>query len=177
MKRKIVSFLIVLALCLNLCPTWAFAAESDTYGSNDVYFEDDMSRKETELVSVTSTYDLATFSHTKTAGDDSPALRVTSTGSLTITGSIEVTDKGTKQGQIISESGAGVEVEAGGTLSVVGPVSITGKTHALEIASGATVHLSDGKYASTNGSSAIYVDSSFRIFHFQKMLGQKMFNI
>ena len=70
------------------------------------------------------------------------AMQVTGAGQLYLTGTVT------------SGKGAGVEVQSGGFLSVRGEATaITGKTYALDIASGATVQLAAGTY--TGGSAAI----------------------
>lgn len=59
-------------------------------------------------------------------------------------------------GAIVSKKGAGVEAQSGGFLSVAEPgTAITGTTYALDIASGAEVHLSAGTYS--GGVAAIYM--------------------
>ncbi len=69
-------------------------------------------------------------------------LKVTGAGQLYLTGTVT------------SGKGAGVEVQPGGLLSVKGEATaITGKTYALDIASGATVQLAAGTYS--GGSAAI----------------------
>ena len=70
------------------------------------------------------------------------AIQVTGAGQLYLTGIVT------------SGKGAGVEVQSGGFLNVRGAATvITGKTYALDIASGATVQLAAGTY--TGGSAAI----------------------
>ena len=69
-------------------------------------------------------------------GTESTAIQVTGTGKLYLTGRID------------STCGAGVEVLSGGFLSITEPETfITGAPHALDIAAGAEVHLSTGKYS------------------------------
>ena len=59
-------------------------------------------------------------------------------------------------GAIVSKKGAGVKVQSGGFLSVAEPgTAITGTTYALDIASGAEVHLSAGTYS--GGVAAIHM--------------------
>ena len=79
-------------------------------------------------------------------GLKSNAIQVTETGELYLGDG----------GAIISQKGAGVEVQSGGFLSVAEPgVAITGTTYALDIASGAEVRLSAGTYS--GDVAAIYV--------------------
>ena len=76
-----------------------------------------------------------TYSFTLTVTDTS-AIQVTGTGKLYLLGS----------GKVISKKGAGIEVQTGGFLSIAENVTIEGGTYALDIASGAEVHLSAGTY-------------------------------
>ena len=67
---------------------------------------------------------------------NSPAIQVNGTGKLYLTGKVS------------SETGIGVEVLSGGYLSITGADTvISGRTCALNIASGAEVHLSGGTYS------------------------------
>jgi len=76
------------------------------------------------------------------------AMKVTPTGTLEITGG----------GKIVSQKGAGVEVQAGGSLCVTGSdITITGTAHALDIATGSKVQLSTGTFVSVDAKfAAIY---------------------
>ena len=68
-------------------------------------------------------------------GLNSSAIQVTSTGALDL------------RGNVVSQKGAGVEVQSGGTLYLREPINITGTTYALDIAAGATVRLAPGTYS------------------------------
>ncbi len=75
----------------------------------------------------------------------SSAIRVTGTGQLYL------------MGAVTSKKGAGVEVQSGGLLCVMDPgtpTDITGTTYGLDIASGANVQLSAGRY--TGDTAAIH---------------------
>ena len=79
------------------------------------------------------------YSYTLTGtgtGDNASAIRVTGQGELTLIG----------PGTVISQNGAGVEVQSGGKLSITEPVTVQGTTCALDIANGAEVKLSAGTY-------------------------------
>ncbi|MBD5161448.1 MAG: hypothetical protein HDT14_05425, partial [Oscillibacter sp.] len=133
MKRRVICFLISLALCLNLCPVWA-ADEGET-SSN--FKEDFVSNKP---YTVTDSRAVNTNGFTiRGTGSSLPAVLVTGTGELYFTGTA------------LSEAGAGVEVQSGGFLSVTGETSVTGATYGLDIASGAKVQLSGGTYSGMAG--------------------------
>ena len=85
------------------------------------------------LTDFTRHYNLNTFtvSALKTS-----AMQVTGTGKLYLEGS----------GKVISKNGAGIEVQTDGFLSIAEDVTVEGSTYALDIASGAEVHLSAGTY-------------------------------
>ncbi len=115
------------------------AALADGPDSTSVEFKlpGNMSFKIPYLVDKSMT--LFTEGYTLT-GQQSNAIQVTGTGVLYIVGT----------GAVISENGAGVEVQSGGFLSVADPsITITGTTYALDVASGAEVHLSAGTYSGT----------------------------
>lgn len=129
MKRRVVSFITMLALFLNLCPIWALAAEPQetvTLTENTV-FEKPYVVSKTVKLDTTAQYTLT--------GTGSAAIQVTGTGVLTLSGTV------------VSENGAGVEVQSGGKLYLEEPISITGTTYALDIAEGATVQLAPGTYS------------------------------
>ena len=128
MKRRVVSFIIILALCLNLCPTWALAAASTTI----VTFDRDTSYDYPYEISGSTRMDTAPYTLT---GTESTAIRVNETGVLTLSGTV------------VSQKGAGVEVQSGGKLYLENPISITGTTYALDIAAGADVKLAPGTYS------------------------------
>ncbi len=131
MKRRVVSFITMLALFLNLCPIWALAAEPQetvTLIENTV-FEKPYVVSKTVKLDTTAQYTLT--------GTDSAAIQVTGTGVLTLSGTV------------VSENGAGVEVQSGGQLYLEEPINITGATYALDIAEGATVRLAPGTYSGT----------------------------
>lgn len=129
MKRRVVSFITMLALFLNLCPIWALAAEPQetvTLTENTV-FEKPYVVSKTVKLDTTAQYTLT--------GTGSAAIQVTGTGVLTLSGTV------------VSENGAGVEVQSGGQLYLEGPIRIEGTTYALDIAEGATVQLAPGTYS------------------------------
>lgn len=67
-------------------------------------------------------------------GINCSAIRVVAGGSLYLVGNV------------VSEKGAGVEVQSGGFLSITENADISGKTYGLDVASGAEVRLSSGTY-------------------------------
>ncbi|MBD5118394.1 MAG: hypothetical protein HDT37_04700, partial [Clostridiales bacterium] len=206
MKRRILSLIIALALCLNLCPVGALAAGEETAdgvcshhpahtdecgyvpGSPDApctfvcqicpvedltgSLSDSVSENNggqvqdqpggmepetlsdgsggsaasgrtyelTEDISYPAPYEISELYIFRTnrytfTGPNSTAIRVIGTGELYLSGTV------------VSKNGAGVEVLSGGFLSITEPeTSISGTTCALDIASGAKVHLTAGTY-------------------------------
>ena len=128
MKRRAISFITSLALCLSLCTTWALA------GSQDVTLNEDM---------VGAAYDDITYSmvfdgrgHTYTVPDEAAAMVVEDGGSLEL-----------RNVTIKSEMGSGVHLR-GGSLTVNDTeVTVTGSTYGLDISSGAAAQLSGGKFS------------------------------
>ena len=129
-----------LSLCISLQEQLdgiSLAALSDDLGgisSDGVYdMKDDISDSEPYLIS--ELVRISTNGYTLTI-TNSPAIQVNGTGKLHLTG------------KVTSETGTGVEVLSGGYLSITGADTlISGKTCALNIASGAEVHLSGGTYS------------------------------
>lgn len=138
MKRRAISFITVLVLCLSLCPTRVLAAELTSY-----IVGDDKTVYKTYDVKEPLKFDTCGYSYTSHTESDAPVLRVTSTGSLYLT-----------YGTIESKNGAGVEVQNGGFLCVEDPrMKVIGTTYGLNIESGAVVELSGGTF--TGGTAAI----------------------
>ncbi|MCI8537818.1 MAG: hypothetical protein HFF18_04030 [Oscillospiraceae bacterium] len=78
-----------------------------------------------------------TDGHTMT-GRKSSVIQITGTGQLYLIGG----------GTVVSKRGAGVEVQSGGFLSITeSNPTIKGSTYALDIASGAEIHLASGTYS------------------------------
>ena len=133
MKRRAISIIIVLALCLSLCPTRALAAAAGPTFTINVYSDEE--RKATYIVSQAIEFALNGSRYTYS---DAAVIRVESAGSLYLlkTG-----------GTIASGNGAGVEV-AGGSLYVEDPdITVSGTTCGLDISSGSTVRLSGGTFS------------------------------
>lgn len=112
------------------------AALSDTSSSDPTRYtlDRDTTSSTPYLVSVHTI--IVTNGYTLTA-QKSSAMQVTGTGRLEIIG-----------GAVISQNGAGVEVQSGGFLSITEKpgTRISGSAYALDIASGAEVRLSAGTY-------------------------------
>lgn len=99
----------------------------------------DLTKDMTNSLEASSTHTLRLNGHNVLPPESSTyAIRILGTGVLTIEG------RGT-----ISSKGVGVEVQSGGSLSIAEPdLCINGSMYALDIASGAKVQLSAGKYHS-----------------------------
>ena len=148
MKRRAISFITVLALCLSLCPTRVLAAGwvPDALDSADtpmVIASGVPSTKYTVIKNTTikGPYDITqpmvfdTDGYSYTASDAS-TLRVTDTGRLHLT-----------TGTIESKKEAGVEVQTGGFLCVeAAGMTVIGKTYGLDISAGAAAQLSGGTF-------------------------------
>ena len=111
--------------------------DPDSGASSELFYT--LARDRSELdpfkVSTLLYFDTAEYTFT---GMGSVAVQVTGTGKLYL------------KGTVMAPNNAGVEVLSGGFLSVTGPnTSITGKSYALDIASGAQVRLSAGRYLGT----------------------------
>lgn len=144
MKRRVLSLMVTLALCLNLCPVWVLAAGEDDPGGSGSGAQSG-GRSSTELDGPQSqdapsevvddfTYDLAGYTITAPA---SIAIIVKPTGILTLIGG----------GTINSYSSAAVQVEAGGTLNITeSNTELIGNSCALDVAAGAHVSLANGTY-------------------------------
>lgn len=175
MKRRVLSFITTLALCLNLCPAWALAAEDTPDGAPSVHEElstevqstgsigsqtltKDTDESSPRVVSTPVLFDTASFTLTNTnTNPNSPAIQVTGTGELEITGN----------GKVVSQRGIGVKVESGGSLRVTETnTSISGKTYAIYIASDANIQLSAGTY--TGKAAAIHAED--KDFDFSSLL-------
>ena len=139
MKRRVLSLIITLALCLNVCPVWVLAADgggavalSIGPGESSYIMSSDDSLSYT--YEVKNNYLIDTQGHTL-SGSQSSVIRVTGTGALNLTG------------KVVTKSGVGVEVQSGGSLNITGENTyIEGSTYALDIAAGAAVRLSAGEY-------------------------------
>ena len=111
----------------------AWSGSSDSAGT-DIELSKDQSLDTPFVVKAAVT--ILINGHTLT-GRKSSAIQVTETGKLCLTGG----------GKIVSIKGAGVEVQSGGFLSIADPdISVQSTMYALDIASGADVHLSAGTY-------------------------------
>ena len=118
MKRRAISFIAALALCLSLCPMQAWAASTFTVTA-------DKTVDETYTVTSALVFDTGGFTYTVTG---KTAVSVKSGGVLQLasTGALE------------STGGAGVEVLSGGTLQATNSgLTVKGTTYGLDIASGA----------------------------------------
>lgn len=129
-----------LSLCISLQEQLdgiSLAALSDDLGgsSSDGGYDmkDDISDSKPRLISTLVRFNTNGYTLT---GTSSPAIQVSGTGKLYLTG------------KVTSKTGVGVEVLSGGYLSITGSDTlISGNTCALNIASGAEVHLSGGTYS------------------------------
>ena len=134
MKRKVLSFFVIMALCLNLCPVWILAVEDDDSfpsGPEYILYKD---KTFTSVCEISGTMIINTQGYTLT-GSNSSTLRVTETGVLDL------------RGKVVSNEKDGVEVMSGGSLTVTAPgTDIQGEMYALNIAAGASVSLSTGTY-------------------------------
>ena len=141
MKRRVLSLMITLALCLNLCPVWVLAAGDDIY---QIYTLDaDKTYDAPNEISRPMTFDTNGFT---LSAPNSSALRVIENGVLTL------------KGTVVSNKGPAVEVMEGGSLIISDPgTSISGTTCALYVYTGADVELSAGTY--TGKSRAIRIET------------------
>ncbi|MCM1148554.1 MAG: YDG domain-containing protein [Butyricicoccus sp.] len=129
MKRRVLCLIISLALCLNLCPVTASAGWDDT-GSG---INENHTALETFVFEDVRSFDTREYT---LSGSCSPLIQVTGTGALSLKGTVSATGN------------VGVEVLSGGALYIEDEgTSVTGAAYALDIASGATVRLSGGKYS------------------------------
>ena len=137
MKRRAISFVTVLALCLSLCPMRAQA----NYDVSKVFnLTDNMTDTVTYSVTLPLLFDAHGYSYTITG---QTAISVKSTGRLYLTA-----------GTIESTGGAGIEVQTGGGLYIdVSGATVIGTTYGLDVSSGAVVQLSGGTF--TGGVSAV----------------------
>ena len=123
MKRRVLSLIITLALCLNVCPVWVLAADgggavalSIGPGESSYIMSSDDSLSYT--YEVKNNYLIDTQGHTL-SGSQSSVIRVTGTGALNLTG------------KVVTKSGVGVEVQSGGSLNITGENTyIEGSTYA-----------------------------------------------
>ena len=141
MKRRAISLVIALALCLSLCPVRVLAADDTDPGPSEVqeFFAD---KTVANTFEITTSKRIDTYGHTVTVSAQ-PAVSVKSTGRLYLT-----------SGTIKSASGTGIEVLSGGFLRVdQAGMNVVGTTYGLNISSGSTVRLSGGTF--TGGTSAI----------------------
>ena len=108
------------------------AVQSDDSGAGKDILDSDESLKSVYVISEIFTID--TRSYTLTALN-SNAIQVTASGELDL------------RGKVVSKTDVGIEVLSGGSLRITEPsTNITGATYALDIASGAKIHLSAGRY-------------------------------
>ena len=137
MKRRAISFITVLALCLSLCPMRALAA----YDVNKTFtLTENMTDSVTYDVAIPLLFDARGYSYTISGHT---AVSVKSTGRLYLT-----------TGRIESTGGAGIEVQTGGRLYADKPdMTVVGTTYGLDIFSGAAAELSGGTF--TGGTAAI----------------------
>ena len=138
MKRRVLSLVIALALCLNLCPTWGLAAAAQSDAVRDgSKFTEDVTVTSPHVVSGSVTIDTDVYTLT---ASNSTAIQVTRTGTLDL------------RGRVISRGGSGVEVQNGGSLRITesGTQINSVGGYGLDIASGATVYLSAGRYTGTS---------------------------
>ena len=132
MKRRAVSFITSLALCLGLCSTWALAATSEKITKTG-----DTQNGPALTITHPTVFDGGGYTYTV---PNKTAFSVESGGSLTII-----------NGTIKSGSDAGVEVKSGGSLTVSDSnVTVIGATIGLDISSGASVELSGGTFKASN---------------------------
>lgn len=104
MKRRVLSLVIALALCLNLCPTWGLAAAAQSDAVRDgSKFTEDVTVTSPHVVSGSVTIDTDVYTLTASG---STAIRVTGTGALDL------------RGRVIAKEGSGVEVQTGGSLRI-----------------------------------------------------------
>ena len=171
MKRKVVSFITALALCLNLCPAWAMAAgwkpdpgefgyvsgeagsDASPLAADDVDEIYNMKADEsvTRAYNVTSRLRFDTHEYTYTA-TKTTAFIVKDQGKLYLFGKA-----------VTSQNGAGVQVQTGGSLSITDPdLVVTGSTYALDVASSAdkNVQLSGGTFTGQKAAIQV-VDGNF----------------
>ena len=107
------------------------AVQSDDSGAEDIL---DADKSLDSVYVVSRAFLIDTNSHTLTAMN-SNAIQVTASGVLDL------------RGVVVSKTDVGVEVLSGGSLRITGSgTNIKGETYALDIASGAKIHLSTGRY-------------------------------
>ena len=113
------------------------AALNDT-SSPGYNLDEDLELTSPYVINVSAT--IVTNGHALTANKSS-AIQVTGTGALEIVG-----------GKVQANMGAGVEIQSGGSLTIREPgTTIIASTYALDIASGAQVHLFAGTYSGKLG--------------------------
>lgn len=150
MKHRLTSLIAVFALCLGLCPTRALAADAAALANNDseIQRNPEMTLKKDETPQsahvITSEYILDVCEYSLEASK-STAIIVQSGGALHL--------KSGEHGSVTSKKGFGIQVNSGGSLIVEDPVTVSGSTYGLTVASGATVKLSGGTFS--GGTAAI----------------------
>lgn len=133
MKRRGLSLVVALALCLNLCPMWTLAAGDGRSAPVEKYLLlNDETFTEVHVISTPWLFDTNGFT---LKGSNSTVLQVNKGGELEV------------RGTVISEKGTAVEVLSGGSLTITEPAYLEGSTCALEVAAGASVQLSAGQYS------------------------------
>lgn len=139
MKRRVLSLMVTLALCLNLCPVWVLAVDDGQSDSGKAVLDGDRNQDAPSEVSNHLTYDLAGYTIN---APNSTAIVVKPTGVLELTGG----------GTINSHNNAAVWVESGGTLTIKeSNTELIGGPYALYVASGAHVSLASGTYRTVVG--------------------------
>ena len=131
MKRRVISFITSLALCLGLCSTWALAT------SQNVTMKKNTPNGTAYNITYPMKFDGGGYTYT-VPGET--AMSVQNGGSLTLI-----------NGTVKSGKGAGVEVKSGGVLTVTDPgVTVIGTTYGLAVFSGAEIQLSGGTFTASN---------------------------
>ena len=127
MKRRVISFITSMALCLSLCTTWALA------DNQDVTLNEDMVGS--AYIDITYPMMFDGRGHTYTVPDETAAIVVEDGGSLEL-----------RDVKLNAKIGTGVQLR-GGSLTVNDTkVTVTGLTYGLDFSSGATAQLSGGTF-------------------------------
>ena len=144
MKRRAICLILVIALCLSLCPVRALAAgDVDVNSFWKIGYDKSVSPEETAVITVDVWYVLNGNSFTVL---NQTAMSVRSPGRVYIT-----------DGTVESKKGTGIEVQSGGFLRIDQEnVTIKGTTYGLDISAGARVELSGGEF--TGNTAAIRME-------------------